>query len=67
MLPIASPKKPATTTDMTLRQIDSLCDDFEAALRRGDTTLIEDFLPQVEETNRTALLALSISLPSSLR
>ena len=41
---------------MTSRQIDSLCDDFEAALRRGDTTLIEDFLPQVEETERTALL-----------
>ena len=41
---------------MTLRQIDSLCDNFEAALRRGDTMLIEDFLPQVEETNRTALL-----------
>ena len=53
---VAAPKKPATIITMTLRQIDSLCDDFEAALRRGDTTLIENFLPQVEETKRTALL-----------
>jgi len=41
---------------MTLQQIDSIGDEFEAALRNGDTTLIEDFLPKVEESQRSALL-----------
>jgi len=41
---------------MTAQQIDALCDEFEAALRRGDTTLIEDFLPKVEESRRSDLL-----------
>jgi len=41
---------------MTLEQIDVLCDEFEAALRRGDTVLIHDVLPKVEESQRSALL-----------
>ena len=41
---------------MTSQQIDSLCDEFEAALRRGDTTRIEDYLSQVEEEKRSELL-----------
>ena len=41
---------------MTLHQIDSVCDEFEAALRRGDTVIIEDFLPKVEKSQETALL-----------
>ena len=41
---------------MTLLQIDSICDEFEAALRRGDTLVIEDFLPKVEESQQPALL-----------
>ena len=41
---------------MTLQQIDSLCDEFEAALRRGEAIRIEDILPQVEEPQRSDLL-----------
>ncbi|MDR0326770.1 MAG: protein kinase [Planctomycetaceae bacterium] len=41
---------------MTLQQIDSVCDEFESALRRGDTLIIEDFLPKVEEPERSALI-----------
>jgi serine/threonine protein kinase len=41
---------------MTLQEIDTLCDEFEAALRRGDTILIEDILPKVEESQRADLL-----------
>jgi serine/threonine protein kinase len=41
---------------MSLQQIDTLCDQFEAALRNGDTTRIEDFLPKIEEQQRAKLL-----------
>ncbi|MCL2710174.1 MAG: serine/threonine protein kinase [Planctomycetaceae bacterium] len=41
---------------MPTQQIDILCDEFEAALRRGDTVRIEDVLLQVEESQRNALL-----------
>jgi serine/threonine protein kinase len=41
---------------MTLQQIDDLCDQFEAALRNGETTSIESFLPNVEESARSTLL-----------
>ena len=41
---------------MTLQQIDSLCDKFETALRKGDTVRIEDVLPKIEESQRSALL-----------
>ena len=41
---------------MTTQQIDIICDEFEAALRQGDTVRIEDFLLKVEEAERPALL-----------
>ncbi|MCL2004547.1 MAG: serine/threonine protein kinase [Planctomycetaceae bacterium] len=41
---------------MEKRDIDSLCDEFEAALRQEDTIRIEDFLPQVENEKRSELL-----------
>jgi len=46
-----------TSQQITALQIDTLCGQFETALRNGDTTRIEDFLPQVEESQREALLA----------
>ncbi|MDR1963390.1 MAG: serine/threonine protein kinase [Planctomycetaceae bacterium] len=41
---------------MVLREIDDLCDEFEAALRKGDSVQIEDFLNRVEEEHRPQLL-----------
>ena len=38
------------------QQIDSLCDEFETALRKGDTVRIEDYLLNVDESERSALL-----------
>ena len=49
-------KKLATIVDMTLQQVDALCDEFEAALQKGDTVLIEDLLPKIDESQRPALL-----------
>ena len=41
---------------MTLQQIDDICDEFEAALRRGDTMRFdEDILLKVEESQRPTL------------
>ena len=45
-----------TISVMTSQQIDTLCDEFEAALRRGDTVRIEDVLLKVEESQRHTLL-----------
>jgi serine/threonine protein kinase len=41
---------------MTLQQIDNLCDEFEAALRKGETIRIEDVLPKIDEEQRSTLL-----------
>jgi hypothetical protein len=39
-----------------VREIDELCDRFEAALKSRQTPRIEEFLPLAEEAHRTALL-----------
>ncbi|MCA9027639.1 MAG: protein kinase [Planctomycetaceae bacterium] len=39
-----------------LRQIDALCDEFEAALLSGDTPRLEDYLDRIEPQYRSALL-----------
>ena len=41
---------------MTLQQIDILGDEFESALRNGDTVRIEDILPKIDESQRSDLL-----------
>ncbi|MDR0522024.1 MAG: serine/threonine protein kinase [Planctomycetaceae bacterium] len=45
-----------TKENRDLQQLDQLCDQFEAALRKGDTTLIEDYLPKIPDEQRTQLL-----------
>ncbi|MDR0337792.1 MAG: protein kinase [Planctomycetaceae bacterium] len=42
---------------MDLQQIDDLCDEFEAALRNGESVRIEDFLNRVDTEHRLKLLS----------
>ncbi|MDR2441503.1 MAG: protein kinase [Planctomycetaceae bacterium] len=42
---------------MDLQRIDGLCDEFEAALRNGESVQIEDFLNQVDAEHQTKLLS----------
>lgn len=42
---------------MDLQQIDSLCDEFEAALRNGESVQIEDFLNRVDAEHQMKLLS----------
>ena len=45
-----------TMTSMTFQQIETVCDEFEAALRHGETVHIEDALHKVDVSQRSTLL-----------
>ncbi|MDR0705189.1 MAG: protein kinase [Planctomycetaceae bacterium] len=42
---------------MDLQQIDHLCDEFESALRKGESAQIEDFLNRIDAEHRQRLLS----------